>query len=330
MLAASNGGKLCLREENPNKSGVPVGFGLQTTMGILLRLKSLEKIVNATSVKICGKRFAIYGDDDYLRGVGEEFEPNTVSMFALLSDKESCVLDVGANIGLTALAFSQICRCGQIVAFEPVPRTFQYLRQNVSESGVQNVKIFNFALGSSEGSALMQGHPSNFACSFIADNYTIPADDHFAQRVPVKRLDDIFSDLSLDRVDFMKVDVEGFELEVFAGGRETLNIYKPIVFLEMNHWCLNIYRRISIPEFRERLAQIFPYIYAIDGLDYLDYVDQRNVHYINYHHVLKFRFMNLVAGFDREDILSRLSRLRTTQTFRPPMSAANADLACRR
>jgi Methyltransferase FkbM domain len=155
----------------------------------------------------------------------------------------------------------------------------------------------------------MQGHPSNFACSFVADNYTIPADDHFAERVPVKRLDDVFPELSLDRLDFVKIDVEGFELEVFAGAKDILNTYKPTVFLEMNHWCLNIYRQISIPEFRERLIQIFPCVYAIDGLDYLDYVDPRNVHHINYHHVLEFKYMNLVAGFDREEILAKLSSL---------------------
>jgi hypothetical protein len=68
----------------------------------------------------------------------------------------------------------------------------------------------------------------------------------------------------------MKVDVEGFELEVFAGAREIINVYRPIVLLEMNHWCLNIYRRISIPEFRERLMEFFPHICAIDGLSYLD------------------------------------------------------------
>jgi len=168
----------------------------------------------------------------------------------------------------------------------------------------------------------MQGHPSNFACSFVADNYTIPASDHFSCEVPVKRLDDTFSELSLDRLDFMKVDVEGFELEVFAGAKEILNTYKPIVFLEMNHWCLNIYRRLSIPEFRERLLNFFPYVYAIDGLDYLDYVDQRNVHHINYHHVLQFRFMNLVAGFDRKEILFRLSELRGKQSLAPELTVA--------
>jgi FkbM family methyltransferase len=273
-------------------------------------------------VRILGKTFSVYGDDDYLQEIGEEFEPDNIAFLTLLCDEDSRVLDVGANIGMTALAFSQICPRGQIAAIEPLPRTFRLLQRNVAESGVRNLKIFNFALGGSTGTVVMQGHPSNFACSFIADNYTIPADDHFSYEVPVKRLDEAFSELSLDRLDFMKVDVEGFELEVFAGAKEILNTHKPIVFLEMNHWCLNIYRRISIPEFRDRLLNIFPFVYALDGLDFLDYVDQRNVHHINYHHVLHFRFMNLVAGFDREEILSRLSGLRGEPSLTPQVTAA--------
>jgi FkbM family methyltransferase len=273
-------------------------------------------MMNADSVRIFGQPFPVSGDDNYLYEIGEEFEPDTVSLFKFLTNEDSRVLDIGANIGLTAIAFSQICPHGRIAAIEPVPRTFEYLRKNVSSAGAHNVNLFNFAIGNTEGSVLMQGHPSNFACSFVADNYTVPATDHFACTVPIKRVDDIFSELSLDRLDLMKVDVEGFELEVFAGARETLNTYKPIVFLEMNHWCLNIYRRLSIPEFRDRLMDVFPCIFALDGTDYLDYVDASNVHYINYHHVLEFKFMNLVAGFDREDILFRLSQLSTTTTLR--------------
>jgi FkbM family methyltransferase len=273
-------------------------------------------------VRVLNNTFEVSGEDDYLKEIGEEFEPDNIAILKLLCDEDSRVLDVGANIGMTALGFSQICPHGQIAAIEPVPRTFRHLQRNVAKAGARNLKIFNFALGSREGTVVMQGHPSNFACSFVADNYTIPAEDHFSYDVPVKRLDDTFSELSLDRLDFLKVDVEGFELEVFTGAKEVLNTYKPIVFLEMNHWCLNIYRRISIPEFRERLLNFFPYVYALDGLDYLDYGDPRNVHHINYHHVLQFRFMNLVAGFDRQEILFRLSGLQGASAVTSQLTAA--------
>ena len=56
--------------------------------------------------------------------------------------------------------------------------------------------------------------------------------------------------------------------------------------------------------------ELFPLVYAVEGLEYLDYGDQKNVHHINYHHVLEFKFMNLVAGFDRQEILFRLSGLK--------------------
>jgi FkbM family methyltransferase len=270
--------------------------------------------MNTKSVKVLHKTLAIAGDDDYLREMGQEFEPDNVHLLSLLCESDSRVLDVGANIGMTALALSQICPRGQVAAIEPVPHTFHYLQRNVAQADSGNIKIFNFALGSREGLALMQGHPSNLACSFIADNYTILASDHFSHKITVKRLDEAFCELSLDRLDFMKVDVEGFELEVFAGAKKILATYKPIVFLEMNHWCLNIYRRMSIPEFRERLMKYFPCIYALDGSNYLDYVDPKNIHHINYHHVLNFKFMNLVAGFDRQEILSRLSGLREKQS----------------
>jgi FkbM family methyltransferase len=94
---------------------------------------------------------------------------------------------------MTSIALSRICPNGQIAAIEPVPRTFEYLRRNVTEAASGNIKIFNFALGSREGVALMQGHPSNFASSFIADSYRIPASDHFTEQVAIRRLDEAFS-----------------------------------------------------------------------------------------------------------------------------------------
>ena len=126
--------------------------------------------MNFKRVRILEKTFTVHGDDDYLEEIGEEFEPDNIALLTRLCDKDSRVLDVGANIGMTALTFSQACPRGQIAAIEPVPRTFRFLQRNLAEAGVRNIQTFNFALGSSAGTVLMQGHPSNFACSFIADN----------------------------------------------------------------------------------------------------------------------------------------------------------------
>lgn len=267
---------------------------------------------DAKSITIGDRQFHIVGDAGYLKAVGAAFEPDTIGALRALAADQAQALDVGANIGLTACALSQFCE--KVSGIEPVPRTFGYLQRNTSN--LPNVKIFKHALGSSEGIVRMQGYPDFLAGSFIADAYEIPNDNHFLEEVAVKRLDDCFPSLGLDRIDLMKVDVEGFELEVFEGGRQVIGDFKPMAFLEMNHWCLNIFRRISLPEFRERLLAVFPVLYAMDGDEFVDFAEEGNLHRIYHGHLVEHRFANLVAGFDRDEIVGRLTTLCSAERMR--------------
>lgn len=264
-------------------------------------------------VAIGDRTYTISGDGGYLDAMGDTFEPSTVHTLRALCNDGAQALDVGANIGLTALALSQYCE--KVVGIEPVLRTFDYLRRNVDAT--PKISIFNHALGNDDIVLKMQGNHDFLAGSFIADSYEINDESHFVEEVRVKRLDDCFGSLGLDRVDFIKVDVEGFELEVFEGGRQVLNDFKPIALLEMNHWCLNVFRRISIPAFRERLLSVFPFLYAVDGSDFVDFGDERNAHRIFHAHLIEHRFANLVAGFDRDDLVSRLAALRGLDSLQP-------------
>jgi hypothetical protein len=65
--------------------------------------------MNTKSVKVLHKTFEISGDDDYLREMGREFEPDNVNLLARMCHNDSRVLDVGVSIGMTALALSQMC-----------------------------------------------------------------------------------------------------------------------------------------------------------------------------------------------------------------------------
>jgi FkbM family methyltransferase len=269
-------------------------------------------------IRIAGNNFRINGDDLYARSLGEQFDPDLVSVIAVLCDDGCNALDVGGNIGLTALALSQIVGSGKVVAVEPVPRTFNILSSNVS--GMENVSTRNFAFGKVSGTLPMQGYEDNLSGSFIADAFHINDSNHFTVDVPVKTIDESFATLGLESLDFMKIDVEGFELDVLEGGIETLNRFKPRVVLEMNHWCLNMFRRISIPEFRERLAAIFPYIYAVEGAEYLDFANVDTAYSISHRHIIEGKFSNIVAGFDRSDLIKRLASL---DRARHAINAAN-------
>ncbi|WP_321814565.1 MULTISPECIES: FkbM family methyltransferase [unclassified Paraburkholderia] len=259
--------------------------------------------VDTKRMQIWERTYDIAGDKGYLAAKGDCFEPDTTATLRALSREHGAVaLDVGANIGLTALALSQYC--SKVIAVEPIPVTFDYLSKNIAAR--ENVTSFNFALGSEEGTIKMQGSENFLAGAFVADAYTVNDGHHFTKEIPVRRLDDVARDIGINSLDLVKIDVEGFELEVLGGGRALLGDLKPIAYMEMNHWCLNMFRRLSIPEFRERILDVFPYLFAIDGPDYVDFTAPNAIHAICHAHILKNRFNNLVAGFDRHELVARL------------------------
>ncbi len=119
-------------------------------------------------------------------------------------------------------------------------------------------------------------------------------------------MDEVLKSLNVSRVDFIKIDVEGFEGHVLRGAKQTLATYRPVVVLELNHWCLNAFQRTSIPEFFDLLRSIFPILLAVDGSSHLNLHDESHRYIVMYHHILHMRFPNIVAAFDE----SRLDRFR--------------------
>jgi hypothetical protein len=114
----------------------------------------------------------------------------------------------------------------------------------------------------------------------------------------IRRLDEVVANLNLERIDFIKIDVEGFEENVLRGAPKALSLHKPVVVLELNHWCLNAFQRTSVPDFFDFLRSVFPILFAVDGLNYMDLHNQDDSYIVMYHHILKMRFPNIVAAFD--------------------------------
>lgn len=259
-------------------------------------------------VRIADAIYDIAGDAGYLNRMGLTFEPATVDALAAIVVEDSQVIDVGANIGFTSIALSALCPRGKIAAVEPLPRAFALLEENLSTADARNVSTFNIALGKERCELNMQGNHDFLAGSFIADKFSVPYADHFSEVVPVHPLDDVFPTMGLSGLDAMKVDVEGFELDVFEGAQSTLSTYKPLVFMEMNHWCLSMFRRITLPEFRERLLAIFPFAYAIHGNEVVDLGNDIAFHHVAHGHLTQGKFGNLIVGFDSIRINSAINR----------------------
>jgi FkbM family methyltransferase len=246
--------------------------------------------------------FSIVGDTDYLGNMQQVFEPATTSLLKSLCAPESTALDIGANIGLTTIALANNCQAKKILAIEPVSEAFNYLNSNISKHASDRASAINIALGRKRASINMFVNSANLATSFVTEQGQI-------DELPVQlfTLDELIAEQQLTQLDFVKIDVEGYELEVLAGGIETLQRFKPIVLLEMNHWCLNVFHRISLPEFKETLLSIFPVVYAVSKDDYIDFSDSLATGDIFVRHVFGGEFMDVVAGFDKEAIIAKLN-----------------------
>lgn len=162
---------------------------------------------------------------------GECFELELQFMLSLLR-KPGMVLDVGANMGIhtVPLARALAARGGTVVALEPQPIVFQQLCANLALNALMNVIALPYACGNENGPLIFDTpdylRPGNFGGTEMR-----PADaaQTHQQVVQCARLDDL---LPNEDIDFIKIDVEGFELEVLRGSSHLLERCKPILYVE--------------------------------------------------------------------------------------------------
>lgn len=140
--------------------------------------------------------------------------------------KGAVVLDIGASIGVHSIPLAQMVGPeGVVVAFEPQPILHQLLDANLELNSIPNVLTYAMALGDHEGESLMPALDYAQAVDFGA--VALDTDEE-GLAVAVSRLDDFH----LERVDFIKLSVSGYELKVLAGAGETIARCHPIMYIE--------------------------------------------------------------------------------------------------
>lgn len=139
--------------------------------------------------------------------------------------KDDVVIDVGANVGIFAL---KAVRCvgnkGLVITIEPEPNNFELLRKNLKN--YQNVIILQEAVGNYCGEAKL----------YLSEN----SEEHSIKRdfgggyvvVKIETLDSIITRLNLKKVNFVKIDVEGAEIDVLERAKKVLSTYKPVLAIE--------------------------------------------------------------------------------------------------
>ena len=254
-------------------------------------------------VGIDNRSYIMESDDQYLKDAGANFEPNMVALFKKLIDPDFVVCDIGANIGFTSILFSQLA--SKVFSFEPSPSTYEFLVKNLRNNHLENVIPVNQALGDKNSESTLTFSNTNRAWGFVSDKIR-PLKGHTTENIVIRRLDDVWPQYA-EELHFIKIDVEGFEGQVINGGEEVISKYKPIIVMELNHWCLNAFRRITVPDFLDFLRKCFPYLYAIDSRNQSikDLHNPEESFLVMHSHITEFEYPNLVAGFN-PNLINRL------------------------
>jgi FkbM family methyltransferase len=141
-----------------------------------------------------------------------------------------CVIDVGANRGQYGKWLRNLGFHGIIVSFEPNPRAFSELKQHAAENWV----CLPYALGSEAGelpfNVMADDVFSSFRCPSGVDDYAAENTVVRTVTVPVKRLEEVLTELPLKFMKpFLKLDTQGFDLEVVEGAGEAISRFRGIV-----------------------------------------------------------------------------------------------------
>jgi FkbM family methyltransferase len=144
------------------------------------------------------------------------------------------VCDIGANIGIVTLLLSRLVgRQGRVLAFEPNPACWDALQAAIDRNQMSNATALPFALGATSEERTLNIPSDNAGAASLAERVVRKSDK--TTRVSVRTLDEVLIEHDIHSVQFMKLDVEGFESEVFRGSTHILEKLRPdAILFEMN------------------------------------------------------------------------------------------------
>lgn len=133
------------------------------------------------------------------------------------------VYDIGAHSGFyTLLASVLVGNRGKVVSFEPLPDNLKYLKRHLEINNISNTEVIAAAVCDRNGTAYFETHNSSFQ-GHLGSKGTL--------QVKTVGLDELITQEQLPIPNCLKIDVEGAEVQVLEGARQTLSKFHPTIFL---------------------------------------------------------------------------------------------------
>jgi FkbM family methyltransferase len=178
------------------------------------------------------KRIACFDSFNFL-----SYEEDELAMQFQLIEKDDVVFDIGGNYGWYSIHIAKKFPFNEIYTFEPLSNTYFTLKENLLINNVNNVKPFNIGLSNEVGEFTFYCDPNltvNASLSNVSNN---PNAIESICKVDV--LDQFVQSNHINKIDFIKCDIEGAELFALLGAKKSIIDFKPKIFIEMlRKWAL--------------------------------------------------------------------------------------------
>jgi len=218
-------------------------YGLQKTLKSfyyynyrLMKLRSLEKN-NEKIITVNGYKMSVIPDDP---GISSELrifnvhEPLTTHITLQELKNDMICLDIGSNIGYYVLMESKaVGNNGRVIAIEPSPQNFQQMKKSLELEKISNVDAYNFGAGEENGEGNFLIHERSNLGKIIPKGELIPEFSNVI-KIPLKKIDSFIEEKKLNRLDFIRMDIEGYEIKLFEGLWNTLRKFKPMIQMEFH------------------------------------------------------------------------------------------------
>ena len=216
--------------------------------------------------KLFGKTIQLSDTDTYPDDISQMFR----WMQFLRLPQKPVILDIGANIGLFSLSYASIFKDAEIHCFEPVPFIYKYLKRNlkINPNLSRKIQAYNYGMSNcfekKQLSIPIPEQHERYTKELDIRLYSVHGKGKEKFEAEFMPIDQWVDQLQIHALNFIKIDVEGYEFLVLEGATKSLISFKPIVMFELNQMTLALSRRTA----DEYIQFAKDHGYNVFGLEY--------------------------------------------------------------
>lgn len=200
-----------------------------------------------------------------------KWEPHFLSIIKENLKEGGVFVDIGANIGHHSLFASRVVGdSGKVISFEPQVKIFNQFQKSIEKNNFKNIVVHNKGCGDKEMSASVYSNNDNIGGASV----------YFSEeKENNEKIDIIIPDKILEtesRINFIKIDTEGYELEVLRGLKNTIKKYRPIIYLEYSP---SLYKMIDKNKGKEIISLLKDQEYHIYDVENYKVIDLKDFDY---------------------------------------------------